>query len=393
MKKDNGRFIYTTIILLTSAHLFNDFYAGFLMPLLSYFQSHLNLTITQVSVLPTVLAVFGSILQPVFGFLGDKFNKKLFIVTGVLCSALFMSCIGIAPNFITLIFMLVIGASGVAAFHPNVVSTVARLTLKKSTFMMSIFLMVGCIGLAGAPFVITSIVSSDGFNKLWLLSLPGVILAIVLTKVLTGVHETGNGARLSDLKILFDRKSRPLWIMFLIMFTRSVVITSFMSFMSILFTEKGLTMHRSGIAISTFLISGSIGGLIGGYLADRISRKIIIAGSSILACPLLLWFLHAGGNISMIILGVSGMVIFGASAVNILIVQRLCPDMASSAAGISMGLVWGTAGLMLPVIGYIADHSSMETSLRVAACALPIAGMLVLMLPNIDRPAEYQSKE
>ncbi|MCP4254942.1 MAG: MFS transporter, partial [Candidatus Scalindua sp.] len=109
MKKSNGRVLSTTIILLTSAHLFNDFYAGFLMPLLSYFQSHLHLSIMQVSILPTVLAVFGSILQPVFGFLGDRFNKKLFIVSGVLCSALFMSCIGFAPNFITLILMLVIG--------------------------------------------------------------------------------------------------------------------------------------------------------------------------------------------------------------------------------------------------------------------------------------------
>ena len=162
------------------------------------------------------------------------------------------------------------------------------------------------------------------------------------------------------------------------MFTRSVVITSFMSFMSILFTEKGLTMHKSGIAISTFLICGSVGGLIGGYLADKIGRKIIIAGSSIIACPLLLWFLQADGTFSMILLGLSGMVILAAAAVNVLIVQRLCPDMAGSIAGISMGLVWGSAGLMLPVIGYVADHYSMETSLRIAASMLPIAGMLVL---------------
>ena len=393
MTKSNGRFISTSIILLTSAHLFNDFYAGFLMPLLSYFQSHLHLTITQVSILPTILAVFGSILQPVFGFLGDQFNKKLFVVSGVLCSALFMSCIGFAPNFAILIFMLVIGASGVAAFHPNGAATVARLTQNKSTFMMSIFLMVGCIGLAGAPFIITSIATSGGFNKLWMLSLPGVILALILIKTLTIDHENKSSTKLSDFKILFARKSRPLWIMFLIMFIRSLVITSFMSFMSILFTAKGLTMHRSGIAISTFLISGSVGGLIGGYLADKISRKIIIAGSSIVACPLLLWFLKADGNFAMILLGLSGMVILAASAVNVLIVQRLCPDMAGSIAGISMGLVWGSAGLMLPVVGYIADHYSMETSLRIAASMLPIAGMLVLILPNIDRQANDLSKE
>ena len=393
MTKSNGRFISTSIILLTSAHLFNDFYAGFLMPLLSYFQSHLHLTITQVSILPTILAVFGSILQPLFGFLGDRFNKKLFVVSGVLCSALFLSCIGLAPNFTLLILMLVIGASGVAAFHPNAAATVARLTQNKSTFTMSIFLMVGCIGLAGAPFIITSIATSGGFSKLWMLSLPGVILALILVKTLTIDHENKSSTKLSDFKILFARKSRPLWIMFLIMFIRSLVITSFMSFMSILFTAKGLTMHRSGIAISTFLICGSVGGLIGGYLADKISRKIIIACSSIIACPLLLWFLKADGNFAMILLGLSGMVILAASAVNVPIVQRLCPDMAGSIAGISMGFVWGSAGLMLPVVGYVADHYSMETSLRIAAYMLPIAGMLVLILPNIDRPANDLSKE
>jgi hypothetical protein len=87
------------------------------------------------------------------------------------------------------------------------------------------------------------------------------------------------------------------------------------------------------------------------------------------------------------------MVVLAASAINVLIVQRLCPEMAGSIAGVSMGLVWGSAGLMLPVIGYIADHYSMETSLRIAASMLPISGILVLVLPNIDRPASDLSKE
>ncbi|MHC4269957.1 MAG: MFS transporter [Planctomycetota bacterium] len=384
--KINGRFISTSIVLLTFAHLFNDFYAGFLIPLLSYFQTYLHLSITQVSVLPTILAVFGSILQPVFGYLGDRFHKKYFIIAGVLSSAVFMSCICIAPNFIILVLMLIIGASGVASFHPNGAATIASLSKNRSTFMMSIFLMVGCIGLAIAPVVITLIVSSGGFNKLWLLSLPGIILALILIKILHGVPGSESKISLADLKIFFVRKSWALWIMFLIMFIRSVVITSFMSFMSILFTERGLSMQQSGTTISIFLISGSIGGLIGGYMADKINRKTIIAASSFFACPIFIWFLHSNGTSTMILSGLSGMVIFSASAVNILIVQRLCPDMASSASGISMGLVWGSAGLMLPIIGHIADHYSMRASLGIVAYMLPIAGLLVLMLPNINKP-------
>ncbi|KKM64337.1 hypothetical protein LCGC14_1502390 [marine sediment metagenome] len=394
MVKNNGRFLSTSIVLLTFAHLFNDFYAGFLIPLLSYFQTSLHLTITQVSVLPTVLAVFGSILQPVFGFLGDRFNKKhFFVVSGVLCSAIFLSSICFAPNFIVLVLMLMIGASGVAAFHPNGAATVAGLSQNRSTFQMSIFLMVGCIGLAGAPFVITLIVSLHGFSKLWLLSLPGVILALILIKILPGIPVSKSNVSLSGLKVLFARTSRPLWIMFLIMFIRSIVITSFISFMSILFTEKGISMQKGGIAISIFLISGSIGGLIGGYLADRINRKIVIACSSIFACPLLLWFLDSSGTLSIVLLGVCGMVIFAASAINILIVQRLCPDMASSVSGISMGLVWGAAGLMLPIIGSIADRYSMATSLGVVAYLVPIAGLLVFLLPDINNPTQQLSNK
>lgn len=387
MVKDNGRFLSTAIALFTFAHLFNDFYAGFLIPLLSYFQTSLHLTITQVSVLPTVLAVFGSILQPLFGFLGDRFNKKhFFVVSGVLCSAIFLSSICFAPNFIILVLMLMIGASGVAAFHPNGAATVAGLSQNRSTFQMSIFLMVGCIGLAGAPFIITLIVSLYGFSKLWFLSIPGVILALLLIKTPWIPGSQNNNTSLSGLKVLFARTSWPLWIMLLIMFTRSIVITSFMSFMSILFTEKGISMQKGGIAISIFLISGSIGGLIGGYLADKINRKIVIAGSSIFACPLLLWFLDSSGTLSVVLLGASGMVIFAAAAVNVLIVQRLCPDMASSVAGISMGLVWGSAGLMLPIIGHIADHYSMATSLGIVTYLAPIAGLLVFLLPNINNP-------
>ena len=394
MTKNNGRFLSTSIVLLTFAHLFNDFYAGFLIPLLSYFQASLHLTITQVSVLPTVLAVFGSILQPVFGFLGDRFDKKHFlVVSGVLCSAIFLSSICFAPNFIVLALMLMIGASGVAAFHPNGAASVAALSDNKSTFVMSIFLMVGCIGLAGAPFVITLIVSLHGFSKLWLLSLPGIILALILIKMPGIPGNQNNNTSLSDLKVLFARTSRPLWIMFLIMFMRSIVVTSFMSFMSILFTEKGISMQKGGIAISIFLISGSIGGLIGGYLADRINRKIVIVGSSIFACPLLLWFLNSSGTLSIVLLGASGMVIFAATAINVLIVQRLCPNMASAVSGISMGLVWGSAGLMLPIIGYIADHYSMATSLGVVAYLAPIAGLLVFLLPDINNPTQQLSNK
>ena len=333
-----------------------------------------------------VLSVFGSILQPVFGFLGDRHNRKLFVVMGVLCSAIFMGSICFAPNFIILVFMLIFGSSGVASFHPNGAASIGELSSGRSTFVMSVFLMSGCIGLAGAPIVITSIVSLYGINMLCLTALPGIVLVVILIKFLPGISRSDEKANLSGLRILFLKSAWPLWVLFIIMFFRSIVITSFMSFMSILCVEKGQSLRESGVAISIFLISGTVGGLIGGYFADYINRKIVIAASSILACPLLLWFLNENAVFSMILLSLSGIVIFAAAPVNVLIVQGLYPEMASAVSGIAMGFVWGTAGLVLPIVGNIADHYSMGTSLEIVAFLAPIAGLLVFMLPNINNP-------
>ncbi len=384
MEKSKNQLFSFHLILLTSAHLLNDFYAGFLIPLLSHFQTVLHLTIAQVSVLPMVLAVFGSILQPLFGIGGDRFNKKIFVVSGVLCSALFMSTICFSPNFITLIFMLIIGASGVASFHPNGAASVAILSNYNSTFLMSLFLMAGCVGLGVAPFIIASIVSIWGIDTLWVASFPGILLAILLFKRLPVVSPQENRVSLSSLKVLVDRASWPVWLMIFIMFLRSIVITSFMCFLSILLTERGDSFQKSGVAISVFLMSGTIGGLLGGYISDYINRRIVICASSILACPLLLFFLGSW-EYSIIFLSFSGITIFSASAVNVLTVQELCPGMASAVSGIAMGFVWGTAGLTLPIIGKLADLYSMQTALEIVVYLAPIAGILALLLPNIDK--------
>ncbi len=86
----------------------------------------------------------------------------------------------------------------------------------------------------------------------------------------------------------------------------------------------------------------------------------------------------------MVLLGLSGMVVFAAAPVNVLIVQRFYPGMASAVSGIAMGLVWGGAGLMLPLIGSLADRYSMGVSLEIVAYLTPIAGLLVFLLPNIN---------
>ncbi len=373
------------LVLLACAHLFTDFYAGFLIPLLSHFQTFLNLTIAQVSVLPMVLAVFGSILQPVFGIFGDRYNKKIFVVSGVLCAALFMSSICFSPNLITLIFMLIIGASGIASFHPNGAASVVSLSNQNLTFMMSFFLMAGCVGLGGAPFIITIIVSNWGVNQLWITLFPGILLAILLFRKLPAASPPESRTSLTGLKLIIEKKSWPVWLMFSIMFLRSVVITGFMSFLSILLTERGDSFQKSGIAISVFLISGTTGGLIGGYISDYVSRKGVIIISSILACPLLLCFLHGGGTYSIIFLSLGGMTIFAATALNVLIVQEFYPGMASAVSGIAMGVVWGSAGLMLPIIGKLADLYSMQTALEIVAYLAPVAGILVFFLPDINK--------
>jgi MFS transporter, FSR family, fosmidomycin resistance protein len=167
------------------AHGTNDAYSAFLHPLLPRIMERLDLSIALAATLAMTLSLAASVVQPVMGYLADRYGRRLFVVAGPLLSAVFLSLIGVAPTFLVLALFLALGGLGSAMFHPPGASMAARVGAGRGSGMRaSFFSFGGALGYAAGPLTAVGIVSVVGLEGLWVAMLPMLVLAVVLWRVL-----------------------------------------------------------------------------------------------------------------------------------------------------------------------------------------------------------------
>ena len=136
---------------LAIGHGITDAYGSAFSPLLPALVLKLSLTETDVGVLVAVLSMGTSLTQVVFGYLADRLGKPFWIVVGPAVGAIFMSTMGLAPNFVVLLILLFLGGCGIAAYHPQSAAAVGGLHERHKSLAMSIFTVGGTAGYACGP--------------------------------------------------------------------------------------------------------------------------------------------------------------------------------------------------------------------------------------------------
>src|SRR4030066_2143358 len=110
------RFQMDRVLTIISGHFIHDTYSAFLAPLLPNLIEKLSLTYTQAGSL-SAIAQLPSLLNPIIGYLDDKINLRILVILAPAVTATTMSCLGIAPSYISLMILLFITGLSTAAFH------------------------------------------------------------------------------------------------------------------------------------------------------------------------------------------------------------------------------------------------------------------------------------
>jgi FSR family fosmidomycin resistance protein-like MFS transporter len=137
---------------------------------------------------------------------------------------------------------------------------------------------------------------------------------------------------------------------------------------------------------------GASGGLIGGYLADRVGRRNLILVSFILAIPALSIFLYWKGPMSFFILALLGFLLYLSEPSCIVLAQEMVPQQARTASGLIMGLAWGLASGGVLGTGVLADVFGIEWALRFLLL-LPTGSLILsfFLSPEIDNKPELRT--
>lgn len=339
-------------------HALNDAYTSFLPPLLPRIMGELDLSITLAAGLMTALALGSSLAQPLMGRLADRRGRRALVVLGPITTGVFLSLMGRAPGFWTLVALLVLGGLGSAAFHPPGASLAARVGQGgRSGVRHAIFSFCGAAGHALGPIAVVWLVARVGFDGMWIAMLPVVVLGSVLWFVLPpGASDriVGPAPTARDIGRILRG---PLGLVFGISCTSAFLNSLFLTFMPIVTSEHGLSEARVAVVISLYLGGQAIGTLPGGLLADHVDRPRLLALLTGVAFPLhvLAFLLPAGSPLSFAVVVLAGASNMAVLPPIVIMALELSPSFGSTSSGIVMGLAWATAALAVLPAGVVGD--------------------------------------
>src|SRR2546422_1390998 len=284
------RVLAPRLILVSLAHFSIDAYSSFVAPLLPLLVAKLDLSLTRVGTLIALSSLSSSLSQPLFGLLADRVRRPWFVAFGPLCAAVFLSAVGLAPNFAWLVVLLMLGGLGAAAFHPQGAALATDLAERRSV-ALSFFVTGGTLGFSLGPLFAVSVVGGWGLDRSWVAAVPGLLVAGLLlawfSRVPLGVRRDGARPAIAELRPML----RPLTLLYFAVVCRSAVSFGFMTFLPIVLHRRGVSIGAGGALLTAYLGLGALGGFLGGWLAERWGGRRVVVVSFLGSTPLYLGFL------------------------------------------------------------------------------------------------------
>lgn len=384
---NNVRGSVRVILALSLVHFIGDFYSSFTTPLFPLFVQKLNLSLVQIGIIAGVSRFLAFIVQPSVGYLADRYQTRGFVLGGLLLPIVFIPLSGIAPSFMILLPCIAVGSIGSAMFHPSVTGMVPLYAGRNAGLSMSIFNTGGTLSFALGPLFITWYAATFGLEALPATMLIGITIAIYLYFVVPKPHSEGlrDQGFFGTLKETLGDVWKPILLIWIVMVLRSIVGQSFLTFMPVLYVNRGYSLVSGGMVYSLFSLAGTASGIIAGHFSDRIGFKPIFIVTHALMSPALLLLLYLPGNWIYSGAILAGFFTLATMPLGVVMAQTLAPRGRSMVASLMMGLAFGLGGIISPVIGKLADLYSIEQALFWIALIPLLSLSMILYFPEVGR--------
>lgn len=370
------------ILLMALAHLAVELCNNFLPIAYPLFIRTMGLTYKQVGLVAMVTATGSSLAQPIFGYLSDRWGAARMTVLGIIWLGLFMSLVGLAWNYASLVLLVGLGALGSSAFHPAGATLASTHGGNRRGAAMSVFSVSGNIGTALSPLLVAAVMS-------WF-RLPGTLVVLpvaLLASIFLArhLHPFRKAEARSTTPVISpapgEDKSNTsngalvgLALIILAVMCRSWFQVALITYVPEWMRSQGLSLTAAGQILAVALVGISVGSLTGGSLSDYIGRWQVFALSLGLLAPIHWLFLSTTGFWQVAAVGVSGVLVGSTFPVALVLGQEAWPSRIGLASALVMGLGWAPGGLGAWVTGLIADRFSLTTGLESLMLA-PLAGV------------------
>ena len=163
---------------------YNAMYFFIIPLLLPFFREEFGINYVQSGLILTIYVASRSIFSLIFGYLGDRYEKKVIIASGFVCSSIFLGGLIWVNNIYTIVTFLFLLAIGVSTFLPLAIALVIENSKPNQRGRyLGLFSAAGTAGIIVASLLFGFLVQIWGWKMTCLLlSLPGYFLGYAYLK-------------------------------------------------------------------------------------------------------------------------------------------------------------------------------------------------------------------
>jgi len=177
-------------------------------------------------------------------------------------------------------------------------------------------------------------------------------------------------------------KLRTLFLpIFIISFFRMFMVVCMTTYLPTYMDQKGATLLLAGASLSILELAGFAGALSGGTLSDRLGRKPLLMGITILAPLLMIAFLNVSGWLLVPVLLSYGFVSISAGPVFLALIQDNFPENRAVSNGLYISMNFLLRSLAMILVGMAGDAVGLHTAF-LGSAVLSLLGLSgIFMLP------------
>lgn len=356
-----------SLFLVALAHLSIEFCNNFLPIVYPTFIDRMELSYTQVGFIALVAGTSTTLMQPLFGYLGDRWQSHRWLSVGsVLWIGLIMGLVGFADSYPVLVLLVGLGGLGSAAFHPAGAVLASASGGQRRGTAMSIFSVGGNVGTALSPLWVMLGIGWFGLaGTSVVIPVAGAVALLLYWQL---IRSGRFNVAVIDASAQPEKRRRSprgelagMILITIAVMCRSWFQVTLVTYLPEWLQSQGQTMALSGQILSVFLVSLGAGSLSGGILSDRVGRwQIFVLSLGLLS--VVHWLFMLSGQWWLV--AVIGVLTGATFPVGVVMAQEAWPRQVGLASALVIGLGWAPGGLGASVTGFLADRFSLDFGLQ-----------------------------
>ena len=368
-------------------HLCADINQGALSAILPFLVVGAGYSYFEATMLLFASNIASGIIQPLFGWLGDRYPCPWFMALGVFLAGLGMAAIGFVGNYWLVLAAATVSGIGIALVHPEGGRLANLAAGEHKGTGMSIFAVGGNVGFFVGPLLCAAFVGGFGLTGTWIFLVPALPCAIVLLAFNRRFKALGSS---SDNAVIAEGQKEH-WGLFAVVMgvlsLKSIVSYGLLAFIPLfLVANLGQTDAFSSMVLSAFAIFGAVATAVSGKAAEKFGAIRL----AIVCCVALGIGLVAYGFSGNVVLAIAIAMFLSMSSSlfhpsTIALGMDYIPLHLGMASGLSYGVTVCIGGVIEPVLGLAGDAMGLMPVFLIMAGIAFLAALLSCVLKRYDK--------